>query len=155
MTRHALITLTLLALAGWPLLPSARAAETTSCHPTPEDELGPLYQPDAPVRNVVGSGYRLFGSIQSVVGCTPISNARIEIWMAGPDGHYGENWRATLFSDANGRYHFQSHTPPDYGTGRPHIHIKVSAAGYTPLVTQHYPRPGAGEALFDLVIRPR
>jgi protocatechuate 3,4-dioxygenase beta subunit len=74
--------------------------------------------------------------------------------LAGPDGRYGDAYRATVFADAEGAYRFESHFPPAYGGRPPHIHLRVSAAGYRILVTQHYPRPGDTEARFDVVLEP-
>ncbi len=125
------------------------------CQPTLEDELGPLYRAGAPMRNSVGTGYLLFGAVKSARDCEPISGAKIEIWLAGPQGVYGDQWRATLLSSEKGAFHFTSHVPPDYGTGRAHIHLKVTADGYSDLITQHYPVKGAGEAIFDLVLEPQ
>jgi protocatechuate 3,4-dioxygenase beta subunit len=74
--------------------------------------------------------------------------------MAGPDGEYRDEYRATLSSDANGYYRFQSHFPPPY-SGRPaHIHLRISAPGYRTLVTQHYPQEGITTAAFDLNLQP-
>ncbi len=125
-----------------------------ACEPTVEDEMGPLYVQGAPERNQIGTGYLLMGTTRSAADCKPVANARIEVWMAGPEGHYGDDWRATLFSSGNGRYYFRSHAPPNYGTGRPHIHIKVSRDGYKTLITQHYPAENAGEGMFNLVLVP-
>lgn len=136
------------------LAPPVQAAETYACSPTQEDEMGPLYRPEAPVRHSVGDGYLLMGRVKSAVDCAPIAHARIEIWLAGPEGIYGDDWRATLFSTAGGTYYFRSHVPPRYGLGRPHIHLKVTTPGFASLITQHYPGPGTGEAVFDLVLRP-
>ena len=146
----------LLLLSGLCAAPSAINAEMPvyACEPTAEDEMGPLYVQGAPERNQVGTGYLLMGTVKSATDCKPVVNARIEIWMAGPQGHYGDDWRATLFSAGNGRYYFRSHAPPNYGTGRPHIHVKVSGDGYKTLITQHYPVENAGEAVFDLVLVP-
>lgn len=144
-------------LLAWVLagpVPLASAAPVYQCQPTPEDELGPLYKPDAPVRNSVGEGYLLIGKVKSATDCATIKDAKIEIWLAGPAGIYGEAWRATLYSAANGSYHFTSHVPPGYGTGRPHIHIKVSAPGHQTLITQHYPIKDAGIGQLDLVLIP-
>ncbi len=116
--------------------------------------MGPLYVEGAPERNQVGSGYLLMGTVKSAADCLPIAGAIIEIWMVGPQGHYGDDWRATLFSAGNGGYYFLSHVPPNYGTGRPHIHIKVSRDGYKTLITQHYPAENAGECKFNLVFVP-
>lgn len=138
------------------LAPIATSANATTyqCEPTPADEVGPLYKPNAPVRNRVGTGYMLFGTVKSAMDCQPLPRAKIEIWLAGPMGHYGDAWRATLFTNENGTYHFQSHVPPSYGTGRAHIHIQASIDGFQTLATQHYPAEAAGEALVDLVLVP-
>jgi protocatechuate 3,4-dioxygenase beta subunit len=116
--------------------------------------LGPFYTPGAPVRDAVGSGYVLSGVVRSAEGCGPISGVQIEFWMAGPDGEYGDAYRATVLTGADGRYRFESHSPPPY-SGRPsHHHLRVSAPGFQPLVTQHYPAQGQTEATFDLVLLP-
>jgi hypothetical protein len=123
-----------------------------SCTPTSADALGPFYEPDAPVRDKVGEGYVLSGVVRAADGCAPIPGAQIEIWMAGPDGNYADDYRATLFSDENGAYRFESHSPPAYGNRPPHHHLRVTAAGFQALVTQNYPLPGQTEAVFDLVL---
>ena len=125
-----------------------------ACQPTAEDEMGPLYVQGVPERNRIGTGYLLMGTVISAADCAPLAGAMIEVWMAGPHGHYGDDWRATLFSSGNGGYYLRSHMPPGYGTGRAHIHVKVSAAGYRTLITQHYPAKDAGEAVFDLILVP-
>ena len=140
-------------IAAWSA-PAAAAGAPYQCEPTAEDEMGPFYDPDAPVRNRVGTGYLLVGTVKSAHDCSPIPAARIELWMTGPDGRYGDAWRATLFSADDGTYFFVSHAATDFGNRRPHIHIRVTAKGFTPLVTQHYPRTDAGEGLFDLVLIP-
>jgi protocatechuate 3,4-dioxygenase beta subunit len=154
MRSQALVkTLTFISLFCATATASA-VAEDYRCKPTAEDELGPLYRPHASVRNKIGTGYLLMGTVKSAKDCTPLPGAKIEVWMAGPQGHYGDEWRASLFSSDNGGYYLESHTPPNYGTGRAHIHIKVSREGYLPLTTQHYPSQNAGEAMFDLVLVP-
>lgn len=132
----------------------AGIAAAATCAPTEPDMLGPFYKADAPVRSSVGTGYVLSGTVRSSTDCGVISNAKIEFWMAGPDRQYTDRYRATLYSDKSGAYRFESHFPPSY-YGRPsHIHIKVSAPGYHTLVTQHYPKSGTKEAVFDLTLVP-
>lgn len=152
--RRQTIILSLLTLIGCVTAAISPAGSAYLCQPTVEDEMGPLYRPHAAVRNAVGEGYLLMGTVRSAQDCKPLTKAKIEIWLAGPAGHYGDDWRATLFSAGNGSYYFRSHVPPHYGTGRPHIHLMVTAAGYETLVTQHYPLQNAGEAVFDLVLEP-
>jgi len=124
------------------------------CPPTPPDADGPFYRPGAPVTNRIGSGYELSGEVKPALDCTPVRAARIEIWMTGPDGMYHDRWRATVLPRANGRYYFVSHFPAPYGSRPPHIHLRVEAAGFQELFTQHYPLPGQKRATFDLVLIP-
>ena len=124
------------------------------CAPTPPDAMGPFYKPNAPMRNRVGKGYELKGTVISTQNCLPIPQARIELWMAGPDGEYTDNYRATVVPDRSGGYYFESHLPPSYFNRPPHIHIRVSADGFKTLVTQHYPKSGSKAGSLDLVLIP-
>jgi protocatechuate 3,4-dioxygenase beta subunit len=141
---------------------SARTADSSEgharpadgCEPTPPDMLGPFYEPNAPVRTSVGSGYVLSGSVLGVDGCEPLRDARIEFWLANPKGEYDDAHRATVLADEGGRYRFESNVPVSYGGRPPHIHIRVTAPGYGDLVTQHYPEAGQKEANLDLVLEP-
>jgi catechol 1,2-dioxygenase len=114
--------------------------------------LGPFYEPDAPVRTRVGSGYVLSGAVLAAEECKPIPNARIEFWLANPRGDYDDAHRATVFADQRGEYRFQSNVPVSYGGRPPHIHVRVRAPGYEELVTPHYPERGQRKANFDLVL---
>ena len=72
--------------------------------------------------------------------------------MAGPDGEYTDNYRASEIVGEDGAYRFESHFPPPY-SGRPsHIHLRVSAKGFQTLITQHYPQKGDTGAILDLVL---
>ncbi len=124
------------------------------CIPTSPDAEGPFYRAGAPLRSSVGKGYLLLGEVKSAADCQPVAGAKIEFWMTGPDGRYGDSWRATTFSREDGRYFFESHVPGPYGSRPPHIHLLVTAPGFAELITQHYPEPGQGEAVFDLVLIP-
>jgi protocatechuate 3,4-dioxygenase beta subunit len=133
----------------------ALALAAAPCGATRADQLGPFYVPNAPVRAKVGTGHVLTGVVRSTRTCRPLARARIELWLAGPEGDYGPAWRATLFSRANGSYRFESHVPPAYSSRPPHIHLRVSARGFRTLVTQYYPRPGQTRGTVALVLRPR
>ncbi|PLX98094.1 MAG: intradiol ring-cleavage dioxygenase [Desulfuromonas sp.] len=141
----------LLFLSG-PLV--ASATETFRCQPTRPDADGPFYRADAPERHKIGEGYLLTGAVKSAADCSIIPGAKIEIWMNGPDGRYGDEWRATLFADPEGKYRFESHLPVAYGSRPPHIHIIVNMPGYRELITQHYPKKKSKKATFDLVLIP-
>ena len=139
--------------------PPTKAAEShaagggpADCKPTQSDMLGPFYEPGAPVRTSVGSGYVLFGTVLGAEECKPIPNAQIEFWLANPKGDYDEAHRATMFAGKSGEYRLESNVPDSYGGRPPHIHVRVRAPGYEELVTQHYPERGQRKANFDLVL---
>jgi len=85
--------------------------------------------------------------------CRPVARARIEFWLANPEGVYDDAHRATVIAGRDGRYRFESNRPVPYAGRPPHIHIRVSARGFRTLVTQHYPRQGRATAVFNLVLR--
>jgi len=127
-------------------------ATAQSCQPTRADVEGPFYKSGAPQRDKVGEGYMLQGVVRSSADCAPIPGAQIEFWMAGPDGEYTDNYRASEIVGEDGAYRFESHFPPPY-SGRPsHIHLRVSAKGFQTLITQHYPQKGDTGAILDLVL---
>jgi len=136
------------------IVSSSSFAETYRCTPTRPDGQGPFYRADAPVRDTVGEGYILHGMVKSAQDCRSLPHAKIEIWMNGPDGKYGDDWWATLYSDGQGNYRFESHVPVNFGSRPPHIHMIVNAQGFQELITQHYPEQGTHEGVFDLVLIP-
>ena len=145
--------LTLLLLAE-PVAIPLDAKATKHCIPTRPDADGPFYRAGAPERHRVGEGYTLSGVALSATDCNPLPGTKIEIWLNGPNGRYGDQWRATLYADQNGHYRFESHRPVPYGSRPPHIHIIVNAPGHSELITQHYPKQGEASSTFDLVLLP-
>jgi protocatechuate 3,4-dioxygenase beta subunit len=140
-----------------PATPAALAESASNpetCQPTAPDAEGPFYKAGAPQRDKVGEGYVLTGVVRSSVDCMPIPGAQIEFWMAGPDGEYRDEYRATLNAVEDGSYRFESHAPPPYSGRPPHIHLRITAKGYTTLITQHYPEDGTSSADFDVVLVP-
>jgi len=123
-----------------------------NCKPTQPDMLGPFYEPGAPVRTIVGSGYVLSGAVLSAEECKLIPNAHIEFWLANPRGEYDDAHRATVIAGQRGEYRFKSNVPVSYGGRPPHIHVRVRAPGYEELVTQHFPERAQRKAKFDLVL---
>ena len=133
------------ARGGLPLL-------ARSCAPTHADVLGPYYKPGAPVRSQVGSGHVLKGTVRAASDCAPVAGARIEFWLTGADGRYADDHRATVLSDAQGHYWFESSFPVPYAGAQPHIHVRVTAKGYRTLATRYFPPARQGEGAFDLVL---
>jgi hypothetical protein len=136
------------------LLLSAPIALGIDCEPTTYDALGPYYKLGAPVRSIVGTGYVLSGLVLSSSDCNVIAGARVEFWLAGPQGRYSDEYRATVFSDGEGHYQFESDYPGIYPGRPPHIHIRISAKGYKTHVTQHYPAKNSTADTLHLVIVP-
>lgn len=158
--RRAFIKAGSLASVGSLILPGqllrfARAEEMgaqTGCDPTTDDIQGPFYLPGSPTTTMVADvnepGTRLYisGTVLSNDCMTPVENAMIEVWQADDAAVYDTSssfkLRATMFSDANGNYAFETIMPGAYLNGsqfRPkHIHYKVTKVGFPDLITQLY-----------------
>lgn len=129
-------------------------SQAKTCKPTESDMMGPFYKPGAPVRASVGKGYILNGVVRSSKDCSPVRDAQIEFWLAGPDGRYDDDHRATVLADEKGAFGFESNYPKPYSGRPPHIHIRVSAKGFVTLVTQHYPENGRTRSTVEIVLMP-
>ena len=139
-------------LAGLALCVPARAQQ---CRPTPSDQLGPFYTRNAPEQTELctsGSGGKerlvVTGRVLGV-DCKPLIGALVEVWHADANGDYSHFTRgkkddtscllrASIRTDAEGRYQFSTIMPAEY-PGRPrHIHYRVSHGTYVTLDTQLY-----------------
>lgn len=79
----------------------------------------------------------------------------MEVWQADADGEYdnsGYRLRGHLFTDASGRYRFETVVPGLYPGRTRHIHVKVQAPNGPVLTTQLY-FPGepqnSSDSIFD------
>ena len=147
--RTLVVLLSILALLGsTTLIPAAQ----TSCVPTRPDAEGPFYKANAPERSRTGKGFVVTGTVKSASDCAPLADARIEWWAANPKGEYDDEHRATQKADKEGRYRYETDFPARY-PGRPlHLHVRVTASGHRPLVTQIYPKAGQPSLAFDFVL---
>jgi protocatechuate 3,4-dioxygenase beta subunit len=147
-------------------LVAAPAVMAQQCRVTPRDALGPFYVKSAPAQaDLCASGtggaqkLTVSGRVLGTTDCAPLAGALVEVWQADSRGEYtqvgarqndvGCLLRASLKTDAEGRYLFRTVLPGEY-PGRPrHIHYRVSAKGHATLVTQLYfaPERGIPEAL--------
>jgi protocatechuate 3,4-dioxygenase beta subunit len=134
-------------------IPSMSLAQR--CRLTPRDGLGPFYKPNAPAQAELcasGSGGKerliVTGRVLGVPDCKPLAGAVVEVWQADARGDYSQVGakpddagcllRASLPTDAEGRYSFTTVLPGEY-PGRPrHIHYRVSHKDHATLVTQLY-----------------
>lgn len=127
--------------------------------PTPDDVQGPYYRENAPMReNLFPAGEQgtPISYEYNVVGVDgqPIEGATVDIWTADSQGVYdmeSEEFRgrARAQTNAEGASSFSAIRPGNYDLGldpntgerlfRPaHVHVKVSAPGHEPLLTQLY-----------------
>ena len=149
-------------LLGAAALLAAPTSIAQQCRVTQRDALGPFYVKGAPAQAELctsgsGGGQKLTvsGRVLGAQDCAPIAGALVEVWQADARGDYtqvtagkkddpGCLLRASLTTDADGRYRFQTIVPGEY-PGRPrHIHYRVSAKGHATLVTQLYFAPERG-----------
>ncbi|MBX3404839.1 MAG: twin-arginine translocation signal domain-containing protein [Phycisphaeraceae bacterium] len=119
--------------------------------PTRRNALGPFYQRGAPFRGKV-SPPRAPGTVLVVSGRVwafdtkrPLPGAIIDLWHCDHEGHYHNNsgeyhYRARIITSETGAYEYETIHPvvyEDNGDLRsPHIHYRITAAGYRTLVTQ-------------------
>lgn len=132
--------------------PTTTARATTApvaqrCTPTLDDGLSPSYKPNAPERNVVGSGHVVTGVVRSSRDCAPIANAKLEFWPDEGNDTHPDASRATFYSDSEGKYRFECNQPQ-------HIHMRISAEGYRTLASNAYHPEGKPEGTFDIVLVP-
>ncbi len=112
---------------------------------------GTHYKPVTEQRVDVSSGVTVHGRILAAPDCKPVANAKVAHWQAGEDGRYSDRLRAYMFSDAEGRYRFETEWP---ALRTPHIHFIINAEGYQVLETQWVGDNRAQDIEFDMVLRP-
>lgn len=155
-TRRSLLT----AFLTLPLIDAARTGAfaqaapelplTLSCDDgdnlTLEREAGPFFRPNSPLERDLypdASG----GARITVAGfvfdnrCRPLAGSLIEIWHADENGNYdnvGFRLRGHQFTDAQGRWWFNTIVPALYPGRTRHFHFKVQRPGGRVLATQLY-----------------
>jgi protocatechuate 3,4-dioxygenase beta subunit len=137
-----------LVLAGW----TSVTAQERPCAPTAPDMLGPFYKPNAPERTRTGSGIVVTGAVRSAKGCTALPGARVEWWSADERGEYRDDLRATQHTDAQGRFTYETVSPGRYPGRPPHLHVRITAPGHKPLITQLYPQPAQRSITTDFIL---
>lgn len=163
----------LIAFLTLPVIPAARTRAfaqadpelplTLECRdgdePTLEREAGPFFKPYSP-RNRELYADAIGGDRMTVAGfvldkrCRPLAGSLVEIWHADENGRYdsvGFRLRGHQFTDAQGRWWFNTIVPARYPGRTRHFHFKVQRPGGRVLTTQLYfpGEPGnAGDGLF-------
>ena len=145
-----------LVFAGCAGFVTAIPVAAQQCRSTPRDQLGPFYSRSAPEQIELcasGSGGKerllVSGRVLGAPDCKALAGALVEVWHADANGNYSGFTRgmqddpacllrASIKTDAEGRYSFSTVVPAEY-PGRPrHVHYRVSHAAHATLVTQLY-----------------
>jgi protocatechuate 3,4-dioxygenase beta subunit len=121
---------------------------------------GPYYKEGAPesanlvTDGMAGTRLLLTGLVVST-DCSPIADAKLEIWQADSTGTYdnaGFSLRGYVMTDGDGRFTIETIVPGEYPGRTEHIHVKVTPPGGSTLTTQLY-FPGTtandGDGIFD------
>lgn len=167
-TRRDLL-LASLPIAAFPLTRAlaqpARLDPTPACGeahgPTPAQTEGPYFTPNSPLRSGLyepgmdGTRLRVGGLVLDRA-CGPLANVLVDLWQADAQGRYdnaGYRLRGHQFTDAEGRWQFETIVPALYPGRTRHLHVKLQARGGKVLTTQlYFPGDATGNArdrIFD------
>ena len=124
------------------------------CKPTLGDARGPFNQGTPPLRTKIGTGHVLTGVVLSSLNCRPLRGAQVQFWQSNKNGRYIRATSATVITNGVGRFRFEGPYPPSYEGRQPHIHIRVFARGYEPLLARYVPAEGARRGSVRLVLVP-
>jgi protocatechuate 3,4-dioxygenase beta subunit len=148
-----------------PVVGQDALAPTPACddgdEPTPRQTEGPFYTPRSPERSVLreaampGTRIALAGIVLTR-SCRPVPGALVDLWHADDSGRYdndGFRLRGHQFTDAEGRYAFETIVPGLYPGRTRHFHVKYQAPNQRVLTTQLY-FPGEPRNERDGIFRP-
>jgi protocatechuate 3,4-dioxygenase beta subunit len=140
---------TLAAAAAGPATP-----ESTACRPTLSQGGGPFETNNAPAprRARIGSGHVLTGRILRYPGCAPVKGAVVEFWQASGTGVYTRQGHGSVVTGSTGAFRFEGPVPPGEFGRPPHIHIRVSAAGFEEFVTTYLLARGERQGRIAIVL---
>jgi protocatechuate 3,4-dioxygenase beta subunit len=138
-------------LAGLALAqPASRLDPTPACgeshSPTPSQTEGPYFTPNSPRRTALyepgmdGTRLRVGGLVLDRA-CRPLANVLVDLWQADAQGRYdnaGYRLRGHQFTDAEGRWQFDTVLPGVYPGRTRHLHVKLQAPRGKILTTQLY-----------------
>jgi protocatechuate 3,4-dioxygenase beta subunit len=153
-TRRAFLVTAAVGAAGLISAGDACAQQTLAPTPTCDDgdaptvrqTEGPYFKPRSPERSTLrepgmaGRPVELSGIVLTR-GCRPVAHALVDLWHADDRGDYdnaGFKLRGHVFTDAEGRYRFDTIMPGVYPGRARHFHVKVQAPHKPVLTTQFY-----------------
>ena len=132
--------------AGSPNQLSLTPACTDEHDLTPDQTEGPYFSPDSPEKqdfaaDAPGGDRMTLAGFVLTKDCQSVAKALVELWHADETGNYdnsGYKLRGHQFTDAEGRWWFDTIVPGLYPGRTRHFHIKVQAPGAHVLTTQLY-----------------
>lgn len=148
--RNLLLAALPLALAGDSWAQPAKLDPTPACGEnhgaTPSQTEGPYFTPNSPLRTSLYEsgmeGTRLrVGGLALDRNCRPLANVLVDLWHADAQGRYdnaGYRLRGHQFTDAEGRWQFDTILPALYPGRTRHLHVKLQPRGGRVLTTQLY-----------------
>lgn len=148
-------------LLGALAVPLSGLAQPLTCgRQTIAQTEGPFFTPNSPKRSsLLEKGVKEIFVVTGVVlspQCKPVANALVDLWHADEKGEYdnqGFRYRGHVFTDAQGRYRFETIVPAVYPGRTRHYHVKVQAPSKRILTTQLY-FPGEPANRRDGIYRP-
>ena len=146
--------LVVIAVAGLLVAPGSLGQATAACAPTLQDAFGPFGRGIPPMRAKIGTGHVLTGVVLSALDCHPLAGAQVQFWQSNKNGRYTSAGSATVVTDRTGRFRFEGPAPTSYEGREGHIHIRVIAHGYKPLLTRYVPPRGSRHGTVRLVLEP-
>jgi protocatechuate 3,4-dioxygenase beta subunit len=136
------------------LAASVQGSSAAACRPTPTDAFGPFGRGMPPLRAKTGSGHVLTGVVLASPDCHAVRGAQVQFWQSNRRGQYTLALSATVMTDGAGHFRYTSPPPGGSQGGEPHIHIRVVADGYKPLLTRYAAGQGARRGNVRLVLEP-
>jgi protocatechuate 3,4-dioxygenase beta subunit len=128
---------------------------------TPSQTEGPYFTPESPEKrdfasDAPGGDWITIAGFVLTADCNPVERALVELWHADQTGAYdtrGFKLRGHQFTDADGRWWFDTIVPGLYPGRTRHYHLKVQRPGGPVLTTQLY-FPGEPENDRDRIFDP-
>src|SRR5918998_821676 len=125
----------------------ARNCEATESNPGGTNN----YIPDAPLRDDLGRGFVIAGSVRSAAGCRPLEGVRVQVWLATATGGEQDN-RASVLTDADGRFRIRTApTVPQFG--EPNIHVAYDGDAFRPVFIRRVVDEDDTRAVVNLTLR--
>jgi len=89
-----------------------------------------------PIRNHTGDQLMILGLVTDAMTCAPLANAPVLFDLANDEGEYDGVQQGMTYTNTLGFFIIRTNYP-EYGGGRPHIHLYIGVEGYQPITTSY------------------